>query len=128
MVLAAPLVAAEILGVADIPKMHETYDRNEARFFRDYRGRSFSGTMTFADIKEDVFSRGTYNVFLKTPHSAAFLGDVECHVADENGIQFVTDLDKGQVTPVDGVVSDHEFGAIVLSDCRFPVALPPPRR
>jgi hypothetical protein len=106
------------LGMADIGKMHETYDKNQARFFRDFRGKLFSGTLLMDEVRENPIFRGRYKVdFVQNRHR--FMGDVSCQVEDKPTIDYITDLDKGDRVSVTGVVFDHSFGAVELQNCKF---------
>ena len=68
---------ADDLGLADLSRIHSTYENNQARFFRDFGGKRFSSKMPVAKIVENPISRGTFAVYFGEGG-----GDVECEFSD----------------------------------------------
>lgn len=103
----------EILDEEDIEPMHSTYKKNQARFFRDYKGKTFIGTMKLDSVSESIMEKGTYIISF----GSGFMSDIDCRVKDKQTIDFLTDMDKGDRLKVSGVVEDHAIGSIALLNC-----------
>jgi hypothetical protein len=94
--------------------MHDTYKKNQARFFRDYGGKEFSARMVVHGVTENPIYRGTYMLDLG---DGWLNGDIECRFSDKETIDKITDLNKGDQVLIDGIVKDHVFGSILLENC-----------
>ena len=103
--------AETIFGDADLPAMHAAFVANEARFIRDYRGRTFKAKMPLHSVKEDAASRGHFFV----AYGAA--GDLICQVDREPQVALVAAKSKGDVLSVRGTIQGQASGSVVLSDC-----------
>lgn len=103
------------LSANDLAPMHKTYDANEARFMRDYRGRRFAARLPIHKVTEHVIERGTYVVGFG--NGGSFFSDVSCWVKDQNLLRMVTDLNKGDLVEVSGSVTDHFMGSVTLDSC-----------
>lgn len=106
---------AQNLSVSDLPAMHETYKKNEARFMRDYGGKNFAATMPIHSIGRELLSDEGYSVTF----GSSMFSDVDCHVADKATIDMISNMNKGDNIIVSGIVEDHSFGAVVLKQCEL---------
>lgn len=88
--------AETIFGDADLPVMHAEFAANEARFIRNYRGRSFKAKMPLHSVKEDPVSHNHFFV----AYGAA--GDLICQVDRESQVALVAAKNKGDVLSVRG--------------------------
>ena len=95
------------LSSADIQRIHSTYENNQARFFRDFAGRHFSSKMPIRGISENPIFRGSFNIFFG---DGGLLGDVKCELSDKNDIARITEMNKGDIVNVSGVIKDHAWG------------------
>ena len=102
------------LSSADIQRIHSTYENNQARFFRDFAGRHFSSKMPIRGISENPIFRGSFNIFFG---DGGLLGDVKCEFSDKNDIARITEMNKGDIVNVSGVIKDHALGVIELKEC-----------
>lgn len=102
------------LSSADIQRIHSTYENNQARFFRDFAGRHFSSKMPIRGISENPIFRGSFNIFFG---DGGLLGDVKCEFSDKNDIARITEMNKGDIVNVRGVIKDHALGVIELKEC-----------
>lgn len=112
---AVPAPVKTALGTDDLAAMHSTYEKNQARFFRDYKSREFSATMPLHSVIEDIMQKGTFVVSFGT----SWNGDVSCHVSDQATIDLITNSDKGDKIIVDGTVDDHTLGTVNLTNCHL---------
>ena len=102
------------LGIDDLPKMHQTYADNEAKFQSIYAGEFFEAALPFHSATTSMFSGKTLHVRLG---EGAFLGDVECDVSGGGGIAMIAKLDKGDIVSVRGTIHDSTMGTIGLVNC-----------
>jgi hypothetical protein len=107
---------AQTLGVADIDPMYETYKANEARFIRDYVGKTFSAFVPFKAARENIFLKGHFNVSFG---GETFAADVDCTVSDRTTINMIVDWNRGDMIGVTGIVKDHTMGTANLERCSF---------
>jgi hypothetical protein len=107
------------LSSADVRRIHSTYENNEARFFRDFAGRHFSSKMPITRISENPIFRGSFDVFFG---GDGLLGDVKCEFSDKNDVARITEMNKGDIVNVIGVIKDHSFGVIELKECSISAA------
>lgn len=103
------------LGLTDLPAMHDTYDKNQARFFRDYGGRHFSASMPLHGVVRNWLDKSTFDVTF----GQSMLGDIHCSINDTATINFVTDKNKGDMLKVSGTIKDHTLGVVQLDDCKI---------
>lgn len=114
-VAAAPPQTAT-LGLSDITRIHATYENNQARFFRDFPGKILSATLPFHGTVENMFSKGTFNVYFG--EGGVFgTGDVTCVTSAPDDIRQVADFNKGDNIAISGTIKDHIMGAILLDSC-----------
>lgn len=121
LVMACALMANEAfaqqhLTATDLPQMHATYEANQARFMRDFKGRWFAATLPFERMTENPFMRGRYTI---TFGKGAFMGDISCNLSDKKLIDRATNYNKGEIIGLRGIVEDHVMGSVVLKECDF---------
>jgi tRNA_anti-like len=104
------------LGEQDIANMHTSYDDNQARFRRDYIGRQFSANLPIHQVSESGTSSAVLVISLGTGTPA---GDVTCTVSGDDNIRAATELHKGQLVHVAGIIDDHSSGSIDLRECQI---------
>jgi hypothetical protein len=114
---AAPALPASDLSASNLPEMKATYKQNQARFSRDYVGKTFSARMEVRSVVESLFSKGSFRVSF-----GAGFGGVDCVVSDKTTIDFVTNLNAGDSIFISGTVSDIVFGDVQLSPCKLSAA------
>jgi hypothetical protein len=102
------------LSDSDLEEMHETYEKNQARFVRDFVGRPFRATLTVNKVTQNPIFASQFHVSFGT----AFHG-VSCGIEDQRVIAFITNLNKGDRVFVVGNVSDHSFGDVDLKNCEI---------
>src|SRR3954469_12770208 len=88
---------AQVTGQDDLPAMHKTYQANEARFMRDYKGKPFEAVMPLQGVSENPFFQGSYRVGFG---SGRITSEVDCRVSDKKTVDFVTDLNKGDMVRI----------------------------
>lgn len=106
-------VAAADFGGGDIAKMHSEYEANQARFMRNYKGKSLDVQMTMAAVTENIIFKGTYDVTF----GKSTWGDIRCNISDPKQIDYIINKNKGDLIHVNGVIDDHLLGAVVLRNC-----------
>jgi len=109
--------SAQTLGADSLKKMVDTYEQNQIRFNRDYRGKEFEAILPFRAARETFFG-GEYTVEFGTK---GFLSELGCTVSDKDAVNRLIDWNKGDRIKVRGVVKDVSFGAVRLDDCMFEV-------
>jgi hypothetical protein len=103
--------APSAYGLADLDAIVDASQHNEARFRRDYLGRSFRATLPFDSASEGLFSSGgNYLVFLGH-------GSVHCTIDNPAMIAQIADLRRGQPLTVSGTIYDTTLGDLLLRDC-----------
>lgn len=107
----------QYLGEADLENMHETYEKNQARFVRDFVGKDFRAVLRLNKVTQNLIFKSDFHVSF----GADFHG-VSCGIHDQEAISFITNLDKGDKVLVVGRVSDHSFGDVDLSQCKISAA------
>jgi hypothetical protein len=70
--------------------------------------------MPIRGISENPIFRGSFNIFFG---DGGLLGDVKCEFSDKNDIARITEMNKGDIVNVIGVVKDHTLGSIELKEC-----------
>jgi hypothetical protein len=102
------------LGLDDIARIHSTYKANQARFVRDFVGKAFSARTPLGDITENLMFKGSFNVSFG---GNSWGGDVQCKFSDQSDVARITEMNKGDIVKIRGVIEDHSFGTIDLEDC-----------
>jgi tetratricopeptide (TPR) repeat protein len=100
-------------GSDDLDRLHFEYKVNQARFMRAFKGRTFEARMKLHRVKKHIFSRETYSVAF----GKAWSSDVGCEMIDEKTTELVINKNKGDVLQVKGIIQDHTFGAVQLTNC-----------
>jgi hypothetical protein len=109
------LAFAQGLSNDDIAPMHETYKANQARFKRDYVGKSFKAKLPLSRITESLINKGSYRISLG---NSSIFSDVDCVVSDKPNVDKVMDWNTGDLITVSGRVTDHVVGSIILEPCQ----------
>jgi hypothetical protein len=109
-----PPTTPTYLGLDDIARIHSTYKVNQARFIRDFVGKTFSARMPLGDITESLMSKGSFHVSFG---GNTWGGDVQCKFSDQSDVARITEMNKGDIVNIRGVIEDHSFGSIDLEDC-----------
>src|ERR1700730_17935480 len=78
-------IAADF-GNADIPKMHAEYEANQARFMRNYKGKTLQAYLPLQSVNENLIIRARYAIQLG---QGSFGGDVSCSINDQPTINFI---------------------------------------
>jgi hypothetical protein len=102
------------LSPNDLPTMHHTYEMNQARYVRDFEGKSFLGVLTLAGVRESLFIKGQYDISFGQP-----LEGVSCSIDDKSTINLMTDKNKGDQISVFRIVKDHVLGSVILDSCKL---------
>lgn len=95
-----------------IKAIHAAYAGNQARFSRDYKGRSLTVNLPLIGVT-DIFNAGKYSLSFGT----GWAPDVTCN--DVPRSDFIISLNKGDVIHVRGTIADHSFGMIMLNNCEL---------
>ena len=109
-----PPTTPSYLGLDDIARIHSTYKANQARFVRDFVGKAFSARTPLGDITENLMFKGSFNVSFG---GNSWGGDVQCKFSDQSDVARITEMNKGDIVKIRGVIEDHSFGTIDLEDC-----------
>jgi len=77
--LTSTAAQAADLGIADLPRIHAEYKANQARWAREFLGKTFAATMTLGSVS-NVFGNDSFMVmFLENPSD--WLPGVACSEA-----------------------------------------------
>ena len=109
-----PPTTPTYLGLDDIARIHATYKANQARFVRDFVGKAFSARMPLGDITENPMFKGSFHVSLG---GNTWGGDVQCKFSDQSDVARITEMNKGDIVNIRGIIEDHSFGTIDLQEC-----------
>ena len=80
--------SAQVVKSRDLASVAEASKQNEARFERDYKGRTFEDRISFAGMEKPMFGGVGYDVRLGT---SGFLHAAQCRISDQATIDFLTD-------------------------------------
>lgn len=108
---APPISVGTDFGLSHLEQITRVSQENEARFRRDYKGRTFSATMPLKDISPG-FGR------LHVQFSGSFMIGVSCFVSKSEEAK-LADMNKGQKYFVYGVIRDTVLGDLMLEDCKI---------
>jgi hypothetical protein len=100
-------------GLEDLDRLHSEYKANQARFMRTFKGRTFEARMPLHSVTEHIIGRDTYSV----DFGKGWPSDLDCPTIDENTTAFVINKNKGDILQVRGIIKDHTFAAVQLSNC-----------
>jgi hypothetical protein len=103
---------AETFGAADMQRIHDTYEANEAKFLLDFVGRRFSANLPINEIFADEHWT---QLFLG---EGGIGGDVRCMFpgSDNAMTARVAKMHKGDIMTVTGTIEGHSH-AINLDNC-----------
>jgi hypothetical protein len=107
-------LAAQTLEPSSLSQVINTYNANQARFVRDYRGKQFSGNAVLKEVRENVVVEGRFTI--------AFMAEgeeVQCKTENRETIDAVSDMNKGDSVVLSGTINDVTFHAIQLEPCTF---------
>jgi hypothetical protein len=102
--------AAE-LGPEDIQRAISTYKQNEARFNRDFAGKSISFSWSLDKVSKGIIG-GEYYVTLGND-------TVKCDLKDPETLSKAMEWNPGQKLSVEGTVEDVWFGTLHLKGCKL---------
>ena len=63
--------------------------------------------MPIRGISENPIFRGSFNIFFG---DGGLLGDVKCEFSDKNDIARITEMNKGDIVNISGVIKDLLLG------------------
>ena len=86
---------------------------SQARFIRDFVGKTFSARLPLGSITE-FMSKGSFHVDFG---GNGWGGDVRCKFSDQSDVAKITEMNKGDMVNIRGVIDDHSFGTIDLREC-----------
>jgi hypothetical protein len=113
--LTRSVAEAADLSVADLPRIHDEYKANQARWAREFLDKTFAATLTLAGVSNVFSNENFYVTFLESP-SESWPG-VACRNAPAS--DFLVSKNKGESIFFRGVVKDHSIGTLDLRDCEF---------
>ena len=105
----SPAVHAADFGPSDLGKIVDTARHQEARFNRDYKGKTFAATGQVKSISEGWF--GSYNVAVSVAGN-----EVNCWIKTD--AKDLADMDTGKRVQINGEIRDTVFGDLQVDDCR----------
>ncbi len=103
------------LGAADLPRIHEEYKANQARWAREFLDKTFAATMPIGSVS-NVFGNDSFMVSFME-HPSDWMPGVACYDAPPS--YFLISKNKGDSIFFRGVVKDHSVGSLDLRDCEF---------
>jgi hypothetical protein len=106
--------SAQVVKSRDLASVAEASKQNEARFERDYKGRTFEDRISFAGMEKPMFGGVGYDVRLGT---SGFLHAAQCRISDQATIDFLTDRNLGDLLAVRGVVERTIMGVVMMENC-----------
>jgi hypothetical protein len=113
--LTRSVAEAADLSVADLPRIHDEYKANQARWAREFLDKTFAATLTLDGVSNAFSNENFYVTFLESP-SESWPG-VACRNAPAS--DFLVSKNKGESIFFRGVVKDHSIGTLDLRDCEF---------
>lgn len=113
--LTRSVAEAADLSVADLPRIHDEYKANQARWAREFLDKTFAATLTLDGVSNVFSNENFYVTFLESP-SESWPG-VACRNAPAS--DFLVSKNKGESIFFRGVVKDHSIGTLDLRDCEF---------
>jgi tRNA_anti-like len=109
--LASSAANAADLGPEDIQRAISTYKQNEARFNRDFAGKSISFSWSLDKVSKGIIG-GEYYVTLGND-------TVKCDLKDPETLSKAMEWNPGQKLSVEGTVEDVWFGTLHLKGCKL---------
>jgi hypothetical protein len=105
----------KVFGKDDLPFIHSEYKANEARWFKEFKGRFFEATLTIAHVTEALVGGGFNVSFMENPND--YFPGVDC--AEVPSSDFLLSKNAGDSVHVRGTIVDHSFGSVTLHDCQL---------
>lgn len=109
-VTAAGKPASDNLTESDLDAMRATYEKNQARFARDYVGRNFQATLQIEKITRNAAAKNRFDISLDR--------GIVCATEDDKVISSITNLNKGDKVRISGVIHDITSGNLELHQCQ----------
>ncbi|GLI92726.1 hypothetical protein LMG27198_17180 [Methylocystis echinoides] len=106
--------AAPNLTDADLDAIRSTYEKNQARFVRDFAGRTFEASLQVDRITRSRTEKNRFDLSLER--------GVSCGIDDPQVVSFITNLNKGDKVRVRGLVDDIANGNVELTKCALSAA------
>jgi hypothetical protein len=91
----------------------KTYEQNQIRFKRDWKGLAFEDAMPFRSGTENLFEKGQYTIGLG---SGRWTSDVDCWISGKD-LDLLVNLNKGDMVRVFGSIKDVTLGTVELAAC-----------
>lgn len=104
----------QTLTDADLEAMRSTYEKNQARFVRDFAGKTFQASLQVDSITRSRTAKDRFDVSLEK--------GVSCGTDDPKVVSFITNLNKGDRVRVKGVIDDIVNGKVELAKCELGAA------
>lgn len=101
----------DALSDADLDAMRSTYEKNPARFLRDYAGRKFQAPLQVEKIARSQTQKNRFEVSLER--------GIVCGTDDQQVISFLTNINKGDKVRASGVIEDLSNGNVELTECQL---------
>jgi hypothetical protein len=96
----------------------QSYKGNQLRFAQTYQGKTFNSTFVVTGVKEEIFSKGSYIMYMEAMGKTAY-----CHnIYDQKTLNVVGNLDNGQRVQVIGTIDDVAYGQMILKNCSIKLA------
>ncbi len=106
------------LNFKDYQKLLNEQEQNQLRFSKKYENASFVATAQFLDVVRADLARG-----IKYKYFVNFNSDpkIVCFLSNQKTINFVTDLNKGDLINISAKFSPDSFDykRIILLDCNL---------
>ncbi len=99
---------------ADLDAMRSTYEKNQARFVRDFAGRTFLASLQVEGVTRSRTVKNRFDLSLAR--------GLSCAIDDPQIVSFITNLNKGDKVRVKGVVDDIVNGNVELTKCEVSTA------
>lgn len=106
--------AAQNLTDADLETMRSTYDKNQARFVRDFAGKTFQASLQVESITRSRTVKNRFDLTLER--------GISCGTDDPKIVSFITNLNKGDRVRVKGIIDDIVNGNVELAKCELSAA------
>jgi hypothetical protein len=96
---------------ADLDAMRSTYEKNQARFVRDFAGRTFLASLQVENVTRSRAVKNRFDLNLER--------GITCGIDEPQIVSFITNLNKGDKVRVRGVVEDIANGNVELTKCEL---------
>lgn len=88
----------------------QEYNNNQARFHKNYAGKSFNGEGAVQEVIKDMLVEG-FNISINTGDVSVFCANVDRNTASL--------FNKGQLIAFEGTVYDVFLGHVLFNNCKF---------